>query len=264
MKLLSELKLITKELNNYPDFWALCGGVVASIYRASARFTDDIDIALVDSCDMQAKDIASEVLAKLNYKPKLGYIPFGNENSRMVYRDFRRKAYNAVGVAATKLFAIAGACREYIPRATRENCKAKLFHEVAKPGIFNCEGYIYDPKGSGEQVQGLLCGRDEVGGKFVGIDFLLPVFPWIEKAVSRAQENLLDYGFGKIPTITIEDLLIAKINAISSPSQRAVDIDDIKSIFEEQKIIDAQYIISQTSNIGIEIPDWVKDLLSEF
>ena len=75
MKLFSELQKITKLLNNYPNQWAICGGIAASIYRETARYTDDIDIALINSDNLSAKDLASKIISELGYKEYEGFIP---------------------------------------------------------------------------------------------------------------------------------------------------------------------------------------------
>jgi len=36
-------------------------------------------------------------------------------------------------------------------------------------------------------------GREREDSSYVGIDFLLPVLPWISDAIERAQANQLDY-----------------------------------------------------------------------
>ena len=55
MKIFDELVRAGKLLSEYPGQWAVCGGVAASIYRSRARFTDDIDFALIDTARISAE-----------------------------------------------------------------------------------------------------------------------------------------------------------------------------------------------------------------
>jgi len=75
VKIFAELKRTTKLLNEYQGQWALCGGVAASIYREKARFTDDIDFALVDSPNTSAVKLASKIIGQLGYKEYKGFVP---------------------------------------------------------------------------------------------------------------------------------------------------------------------------------------------
>ncbi len=192
MKLFSELKELARQLKPWKGRWALCGGVAASIYRDKARFTLDIDIAVVDDPRHSARALAEEVLKRLGHKPSLGFVP--------------------------------------------------------------------DPKGSGTQKMALILSREKSTSQFSGIDFLLPVFPWVPDAVERAQGNLIDYGFAKLATVTVEDLIIAKALAIRSNPTRFQDKDDILSILHCQKV-DRDYLLRQSKRLALPLPRWLKELL---
>jgi hypothetical protein len=138
VKLFDALKRTVAILDQYRACWALCGGVAASVYRDTPRFTGDIDIAIINTAGNAAKDIAQEVCKTLGYKP--------------------------------------------------------------------LAGWVTDHAGELIRPQALVLGREDNQGTFVGIDFLLPVLPWIPLAVERAQANCLDFGFALLPTITLEDL----------------------------------------------------------
>ena len=86
------------------------------------------------------------------------------------------------------------------------------------------------------------------------MDFLLPIMSWVPNAVRRAQTNLLNLGFGAIPVITVEDLIIAKLVALFGRSSREKDMDDLEVIFEYQRNIDFQYLSSQMKLLGISVP----------
>lgn len=187
MKLFSELKRVASSMSAYPGAWALCGGVVASIYRQSPRFTADVDIAVVAWGGQTPEEIASQVLLSLGYQPIAGFIP--NLSS------------------------------------------------------------------GPDEPHALICGRAEGDDRFIGIDFLLPTFTWVPAAVARAQQNMVDYGFSKLPTVTVEDLLIAKLQALPN-SERTQDLDDIRSILLEWKNLDQVYLKQQLVRLGVSTPEW--------
>lgn len=164
MKLFSELKRTVQLLQKFTGQWAICGGVAASVYRTKARFTDDIDFALISTHEVSAEELASKVIKDLNYKE---------------YKDF-----------------------------------------------------VPDPYNNQQRIFALICAKSGDDQRFTGIDFLLPVQFWVEEAVKIAQDNLIDYGFDLLPTVTPESLLIAKLAALSSNPERYQDIDDIKEIIE--------------------------------
>ncbi len=75
MRLFDQLKKVADLLSEYPNQWAVCGGVAASIYRNRPRFTDDIDIALIDSEKISAQELASSITKALGYKEFKGFVP---------------------------------------------------------------------------------------------------------------------------------------------------------------------------------------------
>ena len=115
-------------------------------------------------------------------------------------------------------------------------------------------GFISDLDGKLIKGPGLIVAREDQHKAFVGIDFLLPVQPWIEPAVHRAQSNLIDYGFSKVPTITPEDLIIAKLFALQSAPSRPYDLDDILSILSSVKKIDFGCIRQAVAEYSIKVP----------
>ena len=84
--------------------------------------------------------------------------------------------------------------------------------------------------------------------KGLGVDFILPNMPWFSSALERAQSNLLDFGFKKIPCITVEDVIIAKVFA-----GRSKDEDDISSILENRINLDLEYLISELRRLEIKV-----------
>ena len=84
MRIFEQLKRVTHLLQQYPGQWAVCGGVAASIYRTAPRFTNDIDVALVDSQRISAFDLASQVMQALGYQPMRGFIPDIRDGERQI------------------------------------------------------------------------------------------------------------------------------------------------------------------------------------
>lgn len=78
MRLFVELKRVAQAMAAYPSQWAVCGGIAASIYREKARFTDDIDFALIDSDKISAFDLGTKIIQELGYKEYRGFIPSKN------------------------------------------------------------------------------------------------------------------------------------------------------------------------------------------
>jgi len=86
------------------------------------------------------------------------------------------------------------------------------------------------------------------------VDFLLPELPWIVSAVERAQYNLVDLGFAKVPVITAEDLIIAKCYALQNAPDRFQDLDDLKHIFEYMSNLDLDYVREKMLEYGTSAP----------
>lgn len=91
------------------------------------------------------------------------------------------------------------------------------------------------------------------------VDILLPSLPWVPNAVERAQHNVISYGLFAAPTLTPEDILIAKIFALMIEPNRFQDLDDIKAISTNVKLsLDESYLEAQCKELGIET--WQKIL----
>lgn len=94
-------------------------------------------------------------------------------------------------------------------------------------------------------------GRENKNLMGVGVDFLLPVLPWVTDALARGQENQVDFGFGLIPVLTVEDVLLTKLYALQSAHNRPKDLDDIQSIMQAAPELDEWYIRIQIEKLGI-------------
>jgi len=86
------------------------------------------------------------------------------------------------------------------------------------------------------------------------IDILLPELPWIKNSIKRAQHNRIDLGFAAVPTITPEDLIIAKCYAVNNSPDRFQDLDDLKELFESVAELDVDYLRDKLDEFDISIP----------
>jgi len=109
----------------------------------------------------------------------------------------------------------------------------------------------------------MVVGRKPGESTGEGVDFLLPEIPWTTQAVLRAQDNPADFGFGAVPALTVEDVIIAKLFALQSSDVRAKDLDDLQSIYCAAPILNIPYIAGQMSRLNLVIPDKAKPLLPE-
>jgi hypothetical protein len=96
-----------------------------------------------------------------------------------------------------------------------------------------------------------------------GVDILLPAIPWVEDAVRRAQDNCVDFGFGSIPVLTVEDVILSKLYALNSARLRAKDLDDLQSIYESECDIDLAYLSGQMRRFDIRIPRAAEPFLDD-
>ncbi len=101
----------------------------------------------------------------------------------------------------------------------------------------------------------IIAGRAE---KKIGLDFILPAMPWFEEAIKRAQFNEIDYGFGRIPCLTREDVVISKLYSLQNDRTRFNDLDDLKSIFESNSDVDISYLCGQMQKLKLVLPDSIK------
>ena len=92
----------------------------------------------------------------------------------------------------------------------------------------------------------------ELGNFLPNIDFILPNLPWVRQAVDRAQKNLVDFGFGDIPTVTPEDLIISKVFSLSIEPARVQDQSDIDSILAGKAIRDSAYLEENLRKLGLK------------
>jgi len=103
--------------------------------------------------------------------------------------------------------------------------------------------------------------KDVVAGE--GVDILLPAIPWVADAVRRARDNSVDFGFGPVPVLTVEDVVLSKLYALNSACLRAKDLDDLQSIYESECDIDIAYLSGQMRRFDIRIPRAAEPFLDD-
>ena len=99
----------------------------------------------------------------------------------------------------------------------------------------------------------MIIGRSNEDESALGIDFLLSTIPWVEEAVLRAQTNIVDYFNFKIPTLTIEDIIIAKLYALQNTT-RFKDLDDLEQFLSNNQNIDYVYLAGRMARYNLPIP----------
>ncbi|MDT8389633.1 MAG: nucleotidyl transferase AbiEii/AbiGii toxin family protein [Lentisphaeria bacterium] len=99
----------------------------------------------------------------------------------------------------------------------------------------------------------IVVGRQAETASGPGLDILLPALPWAADAVARAQPNTVDFGFGKVPTLTLEDVVITKLYALDAIPVRAKDLDDLQAIFAADPDIDMAYLAGQLRRFKLNI-----------
>ncbi len=123
-------------------------------------------------------------------------------------------------------------------------------------------GWFTDQSGQLIKNQALVSGREDSAERYIGLDFILPVMPWVIPAIERAQLNKLDYGFAKLPTIVPEDLIVAKLFALQTSPDRKYDLDDIESILAHFKPINFTLIRTQVDQYNLNVPQHIQKLIS--
>jgi hypothetical protein len=107
----------------------------------------------------------------------------------------------------------------------------------------------------------IVAGRVAGDSSKIGLDFILPIMPWFDGALERSQKNLIDFGFGAFPCLTVEDVIIAKVFAFHNSSKRFHDLDDLRSIFEAGHELDLAYIKGQLEVLNIKMPKEIKEFV---
>ncbi len=104
----------------------------------------------------------------------------------------------------------------------------------------------------------MVAGRQ---GDAIGLDFILPGMPWCESALARAEQNSIDFGFGKVPSLTVEDLILAKLFALKNDSSRFSDLDDLQSIFLAKHPLNLAYLTGQMQRLDLTVPTLLRETI---
>jgi hypothetical protein len=113
-------------------------------------------------------------------------------------------------------------------------------------------GPLFAIKRKSTPVQ-VVVGRLPGDARAIGLDFLLSNIDWVPSAVERGQSNLVNFLNHAVPTITVEDLILAKLSA--QQAAREKDIDDLKSIFKSGHELELDYLVAQMKRLSLSVPD---------
>ena len=130
---------------------------------------------------------------------------------------------------------------------------------IEKLGMKPVAGFMV--LGDTEKSQRALCmvTSEPPASELTGlVDILLPEVPWVLDAVGRAQDNLIDLGFAKVPVITAEDLILAKCYAVRNSPDRFQDLDDLKQLFKDVQDLDTDYLRRRLVELRLTIPEHIK------
>lgn len=105
----------------------------------------------------------------------------------------------------------------------------------------------------------MVCGRSSDDKPRIGLDFILPEMPWFQKALERAEINKIDFGIGDpVPSLTVEDVILAKLYAFQNKPHRFNDLDDLQSIFQTGHDLDLAYLCHEMKLLNLVIPKELK------
>ena len=100
----------------------------------------------------------------------------------------------------------------------------------------------------------MFVGRPAGAASAEGVDILLPAIPWVRDAVQRAQANNVDFGFGPVPALTLEDVILSKLYSLMAARLRAKDLDDLQSVFDAAHDVDLPYLAGQMRRFEVTVP----------
>lgn len=104
----------------------------------------------------------------------------------------------------------------------------------------------------------IMAGRPKENASAQGLDFILPTVPWVPSALVRAEYHKIDWGFGRIPTLTLEDVIISKLYARKA-NYRPKDEDDLISIFAMKHNLDTDYLNAMMQSLLLTVPKTIRD-----
>lgn len=106
----------------------------------------------------------------------------------------------------------------------------------------------------------MVVGRNE---NAIGTDFILEKVPWVSEAIARSKSNRVDFGFGPVPCITVEDFLISKLFSYQNQKRRFKDLDDLQSVWINKKnhSFQIEYLAKRLHDLHLKIPKEIKDVI---
>jgi len=110
----------------------------------------------------------------------------------------------------------------------------------------------------------VVVGRSSDAPSGPGLDILLPALPWTPEAIRRSQVNDIDFGFGPVPTLTLEDVIVSKLFALRATPPRAKDLDDLQSIFQVEHDTDISYLAGQIRRFEVRVPRAARPFLPDW
>lgn len=195
---------------------------------------------------MQQLELLKMIVAQLENK-KIDYILCGGIAASL-YRD-KPRFTNDVDIA--------------IFHNNYEESKVIAKQIVESVGAKASLGWIPQLKERDIETMALVIGQFDSENYEATVDLILPNLPWVEKAIRNGKNHIVDYGFAKIPVITVEDLIIAKIFALNIEPSRFQDLDDLKSIFLSSVVLDSTYIREAMYVYSIEVPKVLEKIWSK-
>jgi hypothetical protein len=72
--------------------------------------------------------------------------------------------------------------------------------------------------------------------------------------LERSKNNQLEFGFGQIPTMSVEDIIIAKLYAATYGESRHQDLDDVQNILRAKPDLDLAYLTNQLNKFSLDFP----------
>jgi len=107
----------------------------------------------------------------------------------------------------------------------------------------------------------MVVGRRKNDPDAVGADLLLQSLPWAPSALSRAADHQVDFGFGPLPVLTVEDVILSKLSALAHAVNRPKDLDDLLSIYEANPQPDLVYLRAELDRLNLVFPSQTKSTL---
>ena len=113
------------------------------------------------------------------------------------------------------------------------------------------------PKKRSKTPVQILVGRNPDQPEATGVDLLLSNMLWVPNAIARAQYNKINIFKQTCPCLTIEDLLLSKLHALSN-NVRYKDLDDLEELFKKQKDFDHSHLIGRMLEYKLTIPKEIR------